>query len=146
MHITSALSSIHWSVFWNEALWNKCKSGTLFSSIKYSWGVYGSWIAILFLLCLKASASLAGHFEISGIHSCIIIMEVVLISMPQKYKISYSRKEKLLKFLFVWRNTYLWGPSLQLIFLFQDYKSVYFCIFTIVQKHVILYWDAGFLP
>lgn len=63
------LSAIHGSVFWNEALWNKCKSSPLFSSIKYSWGVRRFWIAILFFLCLKATALLVACFEISGIHS-----------------------------------------------------------------------------
>lgn len=63
------LSAIHGSVFWNEALWNKCKHSILFSSIKYSWGACSFWIAILFFLCLKATALLVACFEISGIHS-----------------------------------------------------------------------------
>lgn len=126
------LSAIHGSVFWNEALRNKCKSSTPFSSIKYSWEACSFWIDILFLLCLKASALLVAHFEISGIHSCNIgscshFHAMKSIKFPTEGKRICSVKKYI----------YLWGPSLQFTFLFQDDNSEYFFLSSQLFRSIL---------
>lgn len=138
------LSSIHGSVFWNEALWNKRKSGTLFSSIKYSWGACSFWIAILFSLCLNASALLVVRFEIYGTHSYNIGSCSYFHTIRS---IKFLTEGKTISSISICMKKYVpLGPILELILLFQHDNSVYFCIFTVVHKLIILYWDVSFLP